>query len=78
MKKDFHIPFWVHIVCFAITFFGWIGFSFFFDGARTKEGIANSIIEAFTFSVLMAIADCVVWGTRKASRESKGLPSSRP
>jgi hypothetical protein len=77
MKKESRIPLWAHFVGIAITFFGWMGFSYFFEGLRTKEGLASAIAGGIFFSVFMAIADGVTLLIRKSTRESSGSPRSR-
>ena len=68
MKKTFHFPIWAHFVGFAIMFFGWIGISYFLGGARTEAKLADSVIGALIFTILVAIVDGVAWGTVRKDR----------
>jgi hypothetical protein len=68
MKKALHFPLWVHIVGLAITFFGWIAISYFFGGPKPQAKLADAVIGAFIFTVLMAIVDGITWGTMKKNR----------
>ena len=78
MRKDFRVPLWVHIAVFAIPFFGWIGFSYFFEGPRTQEGCAYAVGGALVFSVLMAVTDGAVRSRKEQAANRADAPGPDP